>query len=284
MDRYNYKESLIHGTPDFPIAIYNNTFDKQYNLLAPLHYHSEFELLVATRGTLSVQMEETLYTIPEGEGVFINSGLIHMITSMDNIDHGFLAIVFDFSLICSEHDTAFKKYIQPIMNGTLKVPIALPPHICKLVHSINDAYENASFGFELYTKQVLLEIFHTLVDNSETTSLPVQNTKSLLLKSVLDYVEKNYTDNISLEDMAQYVHISKEYLCRIFNAMSDTTPVEYLNRYRIRQSTNLLIRTTKNIADVALSCGFSNSSYFNKLFMRYMGCTPSEYRKQNIGL
>lgn len=281
MEKTDFKETLIHGTPAFPIAIYNNTFDKQYNLLAPLHYHSEFELLVATKGTLSVQLEETLYTLSEGEGLFINSGLIHMFTSVDHIDHGFIAIVFDFRLICTEHDTIYKKYIQPIINGTLTVPVILPAHICRLVHSIKDAYENSSFGFELHTKQSLLQIFHSFVQNSEPTSLPAQNSKSLLIKSVLDYVEKNYAENISLQDMAQYAHISKEYLCRIFNTMSDTTPVEYLNRYRVRQSSAMLVHTDKSVSDIALSCGFNNSSYFNKLFMRYMGCTPSEYRRQH---
>lgn len=273
------KETLIHGTPDFPVAVYNNTFDRQFNLLAALHYHTEFELLVATKGSLSVQIEETLYCVKEGEGLFINSGLIHSISSSDNSEHGFIAIVFDFHFLCTEHDVTFKKYIQPMINGTLKVPVTLPPHACKLVHTIKNAYENNSFGFELYAKQALLEIFHLFLEDSETTSLPVQSTKSLLMKNILNYVEQHYADSISLLDMAEHAHISKEYLCRIFNAMSDTTPVEYLNRYRIRQSTTLLVHTDRSISDIALSCGFSNSSYFNKLFLRYMSCTPSEYRK-----
>jgi len=280
-NKFNLKETLLHGTPSFPVAIYNNSFDKQYNLLAPLHYHGEFELLVATKGTLSVQIEEHTYILSKGEGLFINSGLIHVINSGDNVDHGFIAIVFNFKIICNEYDSSFSKYIQPLMNRTLKVSVKLTPDMCDLVHSICSAYESASYGFELYIKQGLIQIFHHLVKDSKTTTLPIQNTKSILIKNILDYVEKNYSEQITLQDMADYVHISKEYLCRVFNAMSDTSPIEYLNRYRIRQSTSLLIHTDKAVSDIALTCGFNNSSYFNKLFLRYIGCTPREYRKKN---
>jgi len=281
MEKQNFKETLIHGTPAFPIAVYNNSFDMQYNLLAPLHYHNEFELLVATKGSLSVQIEETLYTISEGQGLFINSGLIHMISSADNCDHGFIAVVFDPGLISTEYDISFKKYFQPIINGTLTVPVLLPATACSLIHAVKDSFENSSFGFELYTKYALLQIFHLFVQNAKPTSLPVQNTKSLLIKNVLDFIEANYSDNISLRDMANHTHVSSEYLCRIFNLLSDTTPLDYLNRYRIRKSTGLLIHTGNSIAQIASSCGFNNSSYFNKLFLRYMGCTPSAYRKHH---
>lgn len=281
MDKQNLKETLIHGTPSFPVAIYNNTFDKQYSLLAPLHYHNELELLVATKGSLSVQIEENVYNISEGEGLFINSGLLHIINSYDTIDHGFIAIVFDPSFICTKYDITFTKYIHPLYNGTLQVPIKLSSDICHMVQLICEAYEKAYFGFELFIKHSLTGILHLLVKNSTKTSLPIQNTKSILIKNILDYIEQNYFEPISLQDMANHTHISKEYLCRVFSTMYDTTPVEYLNRYRIRQSAFELIHSNKTIADIALSCGFSNSSYFNKIFLRYMNCTPTEYRKNN---
>lgn len=281
MEKNNLRECLVHGTPTFPFAIYNNTFEKQYSLLAPLHYHNEFELLIATKGSIRVQIKDNSYTLSEGEGVFINSGLLHMIRSNDDTTHGFIAIVFDFSILCTEHDSTFNKYIQPLINGTLVVSTMLSSSLCSMIRSICTAYENASFGYELYIKHSLLQIFHLLLQNSEPTTLPVPNTKIIIIKNVMDYVKENYSEQISLQDLADHVHISKEYLCRVFTIMSDNSPVEYLNRYRIRQSADMLIHTDKSISDIALSCGFNNSSYYNKLFLRYLGYTPSEYRKLN---
>lgn len=281
MEKAHLKEGTSHGTPDFPVAIYHNTFTSQENLLAPLHYHNEFELLVASKGTLCVQMEEELYTLSEGEGLFINSGLLHIISADEAAEHGFIAIVFDMAMLCTEHDLLFHKYMQPLLNRTLTVPVKLTPEICTLVRTVCTNYEASAYGFELYTKQALIQIFYLLIKDSKTTSLPLQSNKSLLIKNTLDYIENNYAEPISLQDMADSIHISKEYLCRIFHMMSDASPVEYLNRYRIKQSTALLLYTNRGISDISLSCGFNSSSYFNKLFLRYMGCTPSEYRRNN---
>ena len=107
----------------------------------------------------------------------------------------------------------------------------------------------------------------------------MQSSKRLLIKNILDYIEENYAEPITLNTLADRVHISKEYLCRIFSSMSESSPIEYLNRYRIQKSAYMLMSTSKRVSEISLSCGFNSSSYFNKLFLRYMGCTPTEYRK-----
>lgn len=280
--RENLKEPLQHGTADFPVALYNNHFERQYDLLAPLHYHREFELLVITRGTVSIQIEKESYILHRGEGVFVNSGLLHMICSADQTDHGFIAIVFDYTLLCNESDKIFSSYIRPMMNQSLLLPVSLPGEICTQVEEICRIFEAAPFGYELSVKSSLLHILFRLMENARQTASPVQSARSNILKSVVDYMEVNYSNPISLQELAEHVHTSREYLCRIFHEMTDVSPIVYLNRYRIMQSTFMLVDSSRSISDIALSCGFNNSSYFNKLFMRHMGCTPSEYRKRSI--
>ena len=281
MERGNFKETLQHGTTAFPVAIYNNIFSKHQQLLAPLHYHNEFELLVATKGSLCIQMEEDSYIIAPGEGIFINSGRLHTITSHDYSEHGFIAVVFDYTLICNEHEVAFTRYIQPVITGSLKIGEKLSPEVCQLIHSICRVYEAKEFGSELYIKQCILNVFYLLMKDAENTKSTVRSSKSLLVKEVLDYIKKNYGESISLQLLAEQVHVSKEYLCRTFRTLSDSSPIEFLNRYRIRQSTFLLAQTDKSISDIAQTCGFNHSSYYGKLFYEYMGCTPTEYRKGN---
>lgn len=281
MDKTNLKETLQHGTTDFPVAVYNNTFPKHQQLLAPLHYHNEFELLVATKGTLCVQMEESSFILSEGEGTFINTGKLHTITAPDGGEHGFIAVVFDYSFLCNEQEVVFTKYIQPLMVGSLKLGEKLPEQVCKLIQSICSAHEEGEFGSEIYIKQSLLHIFTLLIRDAENTKAEVENSRSLLAKEVLDYIKRNYGEPISLQDLAEQVHVSREYLCRTFRALSASSPIEFLNRYRIRQSAFLLTQTDKSILEIAQSCGFNHSSYFGKMFYGYMGCTPTEYRKRN---
>lgn len=282
MDKISLIEKSSHGTPAFPVAVYNMYFHKDTNILAPLHYHSEFELLVATKGSITVQIEENVYILQEGEGIFINSGLLHVIKSESNDEHEFIAIVFDYSIICNKKDTIYSKYIKPLIAGEIQIDLSMDSYACDLIRKICDSYTNANHGYELYIKQLLIDIVYNLIKTSTITTQNSHNAKSILIKQVLDFIEDNYSEQISLQDMAKNAHISKEYLCRVFSSMYDTTPVEYLNRYRIRQSTSELLDTNRTVSDIALSCGFNNSSYYNKLFLRYIGCTPSEYKKRNI--
>lgn len=281
MEKEILKESLRHGTPDFPIALYNMNFDRQYDFLAPLHYHKEFELLVATRGTIRVQLEKETYILSKGEGVFINSGLIHMISAADKTDHGFIAIVFDYTLLCTESDKIFVSYIQRIINRSLVLPFSLSEEICAKIKEIHYIFDKADFGFEFIIKSYLNHIFYQLIKNAKKAAVPVQNIKSNIIKGVIDYMKENYSKTISLQELAEQANTSKEYLCRIFNEITGISPIVYLNRYRIQRSTVLLPDSNRSISDIAISCGFNNSSYYNKLFMRHMGCTPTEFRKKS---
>ena len=279
MDKENFNETLQHGTTAFPIAIYHNSFEKQQHILAYLHYHNEFELLIATKGSLCVQIEETTYFLSQGDGIFINSGLLHNISSNEDCEHGFIAVVFDYTLLCNPHEITYSKYIYPLINHTLDIPAILPKEVCTNIFSLYSMYKANIFGSELFIKQCLFQIMYILMKNASTSSLSAHNSKSLIIKEVLDYMKKNYAQPISLQLLADHVHVSKEYLCRLFHTLSDSSPIEYLNQYRIQQSTFLLLQTNKSISDIALSCGFNHSSYYGKLFLQYMGYTPTEYRK-----
>ena len=278
MHKNDLRERLLHGTPAFPIAIYNNRFDSEIGILAPLHYHREFELFLSTKGAITIQIEENSYLLHEGDGIFINSGLLHLITAEIGEEHAFTAVVFDFSLLCSVEETIYLKYISQMISQQLTVSPLLPKDICKKVQNISAIYQKEDFGYEMQIKQELLSILHQLILNAPHTSPVSPNPKSQLIKTVLAYIEENYAEPVTLQTLADSAHISREYLCRIFSDMSDVSPIVYLNRHRIKQSTHLLTHTDKSISEIATLCGFNGSSYYNKLFLRFIGCTPTEYR------
>lgn len=281
MEKETLKESLQHGTTAFPIAVYPMKFPKGQQVLAHLHYHNEFEILVATKGHLLVQTESESYSLSAGEGLFINSGLLHTISSaLPQEETGFIAVVFDYSILCREQDITYENYIRPLLNGSMEPNIILSPDVCSLVHELFSAYEAKEFGYELTVRHHLLQMFYLLLKDAKPSKQSAQSTKSSVIKTVLDYMKQHYQEPISLQQLAKEAHVSKEYLCRLFHRVSGYSLMDYLNRYRIRQSTFLLLQTEDRISDIALSCGFSHSSYFGKLFLDYIGCTPTEYRKR----
>ena len=96
------------------------------------------------------------------------------------------------------------------------------------------------------------------------------------------YLQEQYTETISLSEMADHFHVSKGHLCRFFKEMTNTTPMNYLNYYRINKSARLLRDTALEISDIAVQTGFNNISYYNRTFRKYMHMTPGDYRSNAI--
>jgi YesN/AraC family two-component response regulator len=99
-----------------------------------------------------------------------------------------------------------------------------------------------------------------------------------LVRKAMARIHEQYTEPISLKDVAHSVGISKEYLARCFHQETGMTLVTYLNRYRISQAKARLEAGEQNLADIALGVGFSSVPYFSRVFRQEVGVSPSAYR------
>lgn len=93
---------------------------------------------------------------------------------------------------------------------------------------------------------------------------------------------KNYGESITLNELAELAGLSEGHFCRLFKRFTGATPIQYMNRRRIAKSCEYLSRTNKKIADIATLCGYNNISYFNRVFLSFMGGTPSAYHRKKI--
>lgn len=101
---------------------------------------------------------------------------------------------------------------------------------------------------------------------------------SHLIHKALQYMRTHYAEKITLEDVAHSIYVSPAHFSRIFRQATGTTFVVFLNRIRIDNSKNLLQSSTRHVADIALSTGFEDQSYFTKVFKRMTGMSPMQYR------
>jgi AraC-like DNA-binding protein len=97
------------------------------------------------------------------------------------------------------------------------------------------------------------------------------------IKNVLAYISENYYNNIKLEHLARIAGMNEKYFCRYFRGMTERTPIDYLNYYRIECACEMLSTRDISIKEVALSCGFNDESYFIKTFHKYKGITPKQF-------
>ncbi|NLN04344.1 MAG: helix-turn-helix domain-containing protein [Clostridiaceae bacterium] len=100
-----------------------------------------------------------------------------------------------------------------------------------------------------------------------------------LFPKMIAYINNNLCVDLSLDEMAQALHLSKFYMCHLFKEKAKITIMNYRNARRIQLSKKQLATTELSITDIALSLGYTDAAYFSKLFMQYEGMTPTQYRK-----
>ncbi|WP_249308741.1 response regulator transcription factor [Lederbergia citrea] len=100
------------------------------------------------------------------------------------------------------------------------------------------------------------------------------------MRKLLDYIERHYAESISLSEMAKHFHFNPSYLSTFFNTHNKEGFSEYLNRIRIEKSVELLEKGTVSISEISGMVGYSDHSYFTKVFKKMMGISPSSYRKR----
>lgn len=115
--------------------------------------------------------------------------------------------------------------------------------------------------------------------NAEDESL--DNIKMRKIAQMLRvYIEEHYTEDISLQNVAEYFKYSEAYFCKIFKQCFDKGFIVYLTELRVEKAKKLLEDIAVNVKDVSLQVGYRDSNYFAKVFKRIVGMTPSEYRNE----
>jgi len=115
--------------------------------------------------------------------------------------------------------------------------------------------------------------------NTEEKDDKLEGMKSqVLMEHIRAYLEAHYMEDISLQDAAEQLHYSDAYFCKFFKQNFDKSFIVYLSELRIEKAKELLADVTVNIKDIGQRVGYRDSSYFTKVFKRFTGVTPSEYR------
>jgi len=161
------------------------------------------------------------------------------------------------------------------MNSPIIHQTALGDRIHRQMLHIYDArgneFEHAvEMTGRLYT--MLAMFMHGASKRSE------QNTSATYVQKGIEYISANYSYNITVEDIADYVGLSRSHLFRSFETILGQSPKEYLTDFRMRQACYLLEHSSLSITAIANSIGFDNSLYFSKTFHKFKGMAPKEYR------
>ncbi|MBF4483746.1 MULTISPECIES: AraC family transcriptional regulator [unclassified Flavobacterium] len=115
--------------------------------------------------------------------------------------------------------------------------------------------------------------------NNEAYSTAHKDAKKDRLSEVFQYVNENYKKDIVLVEIAAIANMTPTSFCRMFRLKTKKSFVEYLNEIRVSKACKFLLETDLSMSEIAYECGYKTASNFNKLFKKFMGMTPSEFKK-----
>ena len=101
--------------------------------------------------------------------------------------------------------------------------------------------------------------------------------KREVMLRLLDWIDKNYVERISISQLAEIAEAEEKYLCRFFKEYTGNSPIDYINRLRVERACLRMAKGEASVTEAALDSGFNDVSYFCKTFKKYKGVTPREY-------
>ena len=283
MKYIEYQERKQHGTFNFPIAYYHET-PRTPRYYMTYHWHTAYEIMYIERGSFNLTLNDTTSTYEAGDVIFISDGMLHG-GNPDNCVYN--CIVFDLQMLLKDND-ACAHMVQDIFNHKITINPLLSQQnqdVVEIVSSLCNALASKREGYEFVVQGYLYLLFGYIIRNKLFTVNARDNISSERLnsiKEVLSYISANYTSNISLDDLAHIAGMNPKYFCRYFKSMTDRTPIDYLNYYRIECACEMLSTRETSIKEVAISCGFNDESYFIKTFHKYKGITPKQFIKMEF--
>lgn len=289
-----YEEKEKHGTAQFPVGLHKLEYPADTDVMFYVHWHQEFEFLVLTEGKVLFTIEDRKYVMNPGDIVFINSNYLHMAKNICGGVCSFYAIDFSYHVLNEDiHSIFSKKFIRPILNDKYVFPEFMPvsededkcwqKDIRNYLHEIGECLEHELEPFELMIRSRILAIWDILDKNCVRAQKDndIESRYSERLEPVISYIKENYAYEITLGELAAILPMSEGQFSRVFKQTMKLSPIQYLMRYRILQSCKLLQDTEKKIGEIANLSGFNNISYFNRVFLNTIGCTPKEYRENS---
>ena len=252
------------------------------------HWHAYHEITLVLRGTGCYYANGQAYDVSPGDIVVFNSEELHGWQVLQE-EMVVLVLVFMPEFLAAQGAFTDIEYLQPFIDrGTnFRNKISRDePHaseIARLLTEIHDERQQKKAGYRLMIKAYVLHILTLLIrhyyDDSRVVGKPSEKRKALMrLQAAFDYIDENYCARLTLKAAADTVYMSPNYFSHYFHNATGIRFSDYVTMRRIRCARELLETTGKSIYEIAMECGFPNSSNFYRLYRKHTGESPRSRR------
>ena len=261
-------EGKIHGV------------EKEYKY----HCHDFVEISIVTEGIADYYIEGNNYTLRKGQVLISNPGTYHKVIADRDISNTQIHIAINnFKLSEVKENFIDTKGGGPIL--TLKEHKEEFLNCCR---EIVKEQERKEMGHPLMLKALIMKLLIVLCREIEGESDVISNRyhcsfasseKKNMVQSIIEYMEKGYKEDISLDRIAKNMYVSPVYISKIFKEETGDSPINYLIKIRLAKAEEMLKESTLSIKAIAQNVGYSDAYHFSKLFKKYYGISPSQVKQ-----
>lgn len=282
------KELTEHRTVVLPVACYETTINQNINGYIPLHWHEEIQFVLIIKGEAIFQINEEKIIVHEGDGLFINSGCLHMAEEKNQSGCVYICLNVSPHFVLSQE--LYTTYVYPYIQATnlpylyLDANVEWGKNILDAIIKIKNWIQKKTPNYEIDINIQLALIWKNLIINGFKLEYnQTEMLKSHRMKQMLNWIHLHYAEKIMLDDIAKAGQLSRSECCRYFKRILKKTPLNYVTEYRIQKSLLLLQQAESNVTEVAYQVGFNSTSYFIDKFQKSMNMTPLAYKKYKNG-
>ena len=282
IDAQYYNQDL--STPYLGVDVFFRNYHTKGEMFK-LHWHEYMQIYLFTEGAALVECNKIPYHVQSNDIIIVNPNELHYLESLtDELTFYTLRINIEF-LFGNQLDLCQTKYLTPLLHNQILFQHLIqdnPPILECLTHIINEFYTQC-IGYELAIKSSIYQLMTYLLRTSiqrflTPAELSIKTYNLQRFDLIFKYIEVHYTSKITTQELADLIHISPYYLCRLFKKIIGQTSTDYINHFRLNKAAECLRNSSLNITEIALQCGFDNINYFSRLFKKQYHLTPTCFR------
>ncbi len=279
---------IVDFIEDFPFKADIYDFYIDYRLTQ--NYHDYLEIAYIFEGSGTGFIGDQNYPAKKGDIFIFNNVELHTFSADHNENLIILATYFLPEFIYKPGDNQqYLSYLRPFYyrGGDFKNHISaeeITGNIPRLIKKMHRKADHKEKYYKLSVKTCLQELLLCLLyyyDNSSGNSTAIYDKRLIdidKLKNTFILIMNGYNQNISLGEAARSACMSPHYFCRFFKKVTGNTFKEYLLRIRIDKAKELLLKYNMSVTEIAYTVGFENLSYFFRVFKRFTGFNPMEFK------
>lgn len=281
---YYYKEMPDN---DFSVDIIQK-YSHVSEIPVGLHWHEHLQLYYLAEGNASLQCSGCRIDAGPDDLIVINSNEVHSALECRSGDlHYYILRIAPSLLYSNQVDACQAKYISPLSQNLIcfKNFIDNDSKIISCVKNIIKEYESKGTGYELEVKasiyHLIVLLLRKYIDRIITQNeFDARIGRMKILAPIFQYIEENHGEKITARILARRANLSLSHFCRIFKQTAGKTSTDYINDNRLEKAAQLLIEGSRNITEIALSCGFYDANYFSRTFKKRFSISPTKFRQE----